>query len=977
MRLRLPALVPVLVALLFLAPAAGAQVFGKNKVQYESLDWAVLATPHVRLHFYAEEESLARRVAALAESVCVEYDARFHLKPRTQVPLLLYSAHHLFQQTNATPELLTEATGGLTELIKGRVLIPHNGSWARLRWVTRHELTHWYMLEKITRVSRAHHRNQNMMPPLWFTEGLAEYCGTTWDADAEGLLRDAVTSGEALPLTRSDPITGTVLMYKEGQSFLLHLAGRFGPERVFDLLEDWWRGDDFETVYRITYGEPVERSDEEWFESLRRRYYPVLAGAPPVREAALRLTRQGHYNLGPCVLPNPDPADTSLRFCYFAASENGIDLMVSDPGAGRRRHERRLLRGGLSPQFESFHLFQNRPSATREGLIALSSKRGGRDAVYIVESARGRILRRLEFSSLVAITDAGLVPGDTAIVFTGQDYGGRTDLYRARWSGRRVALERLTRDDWDDLEPDVSPDGRWVVFSSDRGSRTGAHALWRLSLESGALEPFGAAATGEDRQPRYAPDGRWIAFRSTRGGTSDLYVRGATPGSPVRRVTRLLGPASDPDWLPGSHGLLFTGESGIEFQSYAVRFDPDTLAPVEAPLADASVAPGESAALTSDATAVPYRAGREMGLSPASAVYDTGRTQRYQRRVGLDLVQNMVGVDPAFGAGGVGQIALSDVLGDEQYYIFLSNESAERFGSFWDGIEAGVTYINQARRLNYGAGIFRLASVYDQDLNAIRLERRVGLSVLARYPFDKFNRLEGSVLVRRALSHLLRDGQVVDADLVSNFVAFVHDNAAWTWVGPSTGMRLVLSAGYTRDLGSGAGDYSTLLGEVRRYWMPLPQFVSATRVQGQASLGHDAQRFYLGGRQTLRGYDYHTLAGLRTVVAQQELRFPLVRGLRFAFPVRWEFPPINGAAFADAGWAWGGGDVLLYGVPAYYLSGVNLGPGSRGHLGSAGIGFYIGGGPYPVLRWNYAWQTQDFRRFGNRPRFQFALGYNF
>jgi Tol biopolymer transport system component len=951
MRSRLPVLAPVLAAFLaFPAPPAAAQVFGKNKVQYESLDWAVLETPHVRLHFYAEEESLARREAAFAESVCVEYDGRFRLRPQHQVPLLLYSTHHLFQQTNATPDLLTEATGGLTELIKGRVLIPHNGSRARLEWVTRHELAHWYMLEKLTRVLRDHRRTQNALPPLWFVEGLAEYCGTTWDADAEGMLRDAVTTGEALPLTKSDRITGTLLMYKEGQSFLLQLAERFGPDRVFDVLENWWRGDDFESIFRITFGEPLERTDEAWFDSLKRRYYPVIGTAPPVRDVAQKLTRRGHYNLGPRVLPNAGSADTSLRFCYFAASENGIDLVVSEPRPGGRRQERRLLRGGLSPQFESFHLFQNRPSATPSGLIALSSKRGGRDAVYIMDAARGRVVRRLGFPRLVAITNPSLVPGDTAVVFSAQDYSGSSDLYRARWAGRQTVLERLTRDDWDDLEPDVSQDGRWVVFASDRDSPDGRYALWRLSLESGALERLSNPPAGDDRQPCYAPEGRWISFRSTRSGTSDLYIRPAEPSDEVRRVTRFLGPVSDPDWLPGDRGLLFTGQSGIEFQSYAFRFDPDTL-----------------------------QVEREPPPAPALArvASDVGDPQRYQRRLGLDLVQNAVVVDPALGAGGVGQIALSDVLGDEQYYIFLSNQSAELSGSFWDGIEAGVTYINQAHRLNYGVGLFRLASVYDADLNAIRLERRVGVTLLARYPFDKFNRLESSLLVRRALSHLLRDGGVVNADLVSNFLTFVHDNAAWSWLGPSAGARLILSAGYTRDLGSGASDYGTLLAEVRRYWMPIPQFVSATRVQGQASLGRDAQRFYLGGRMTLRGYNLHTLSGLRTVVAQQELRFPLVRGLRFAFPAPWEFPPVNGAAFVDAGWAWGGGDLPLPNVPAYFLNSFDLGPGGQGHAGSVGFGFYVGGGPYPVLRWNYVWLTPDFRRFSSRPRTQFALGYNF
>ena len=47
-------LTSVLVVLALAGPAAvaSAQVFGKNKVHYEALHWAVLETPHLRLHYY-------------------------------------------------------------------------------------------------------------------------------------------------------------------------------------------------------------------------------------------------------------------------------------------------------------------------------------------------------------------------------------------------------------------------------------------------------------------------------------------------------------------------------------------------------------------------------------------------------------------------------------------------------------------------------------------------------------------------------------------------------------------------------------------------------------------------------------------------------------------------------------------------------------------------------------------------------------
>ena len=280
MRRWLPVLVPALAILCLSAAPARAQYFGKNKVQYESLRWAVLETPHVRLHFYAEEEDLARRMAALAESVCVAYDARFRVRPRGQVPLLLYSAHHLFQQTNATPELLTEATGGLTELIKGRVLVPHNGSWARLGWVTRHELAHWYMLEKLNQVRREHHRAQYSLPPLWFIEGLAEYCSTRGTPTPRACCATPSPAARRCRSPRAGPSPARCSCTRRGSRSSLYLAERFGDARIFDLLENWWRADDFETVFRMTFGEPLETTDEA---VVRRRCGGATTRPSPTR----------------------------------------------------------------------------------------------------------------------------------------------------------------------------------------------------------------------------------------------------------------------------------------------------------------------------------------------------------------------------------------------------------------------------------------------------------------------------------------------------------------------------------------------------------------------------------------------------------------------------------------------------------------------------------------------------------------------
>lgn len=919
-------------ALLAPRPAA-AQGFGENKVQYESLDWRVLETPHLRVHYYAQEESLARSLTAFAESVAVEYDARFRVVPKSRIPLLLYSTHHLFQQTNATPDLLTESVGGLTELIKGRVLIPHNGSWARLRWVTRHELTHAYQLVKFQRVFHEHHKIANWFPDLWFTEGLAEFCGTSWDADAEGLLRDMVTSNMAYPLMHSEPITGSVEMYKEGQSFLLWLADRYGAEKVFDLLDNAWRADDFETCFKLTYGRPLRDVDAEWFEAMHKRYYPSVGTTTRPREVARGFAQHSRFNLGPRALPAAADSDTTVRFCFFEVADGATDLVVNEPAPGGGRRERRLLRGGNTPAFESFHLFQNRPGVSRSGLVALTSKRGGRDALYLVDSRSGSVRRRLEFPELVALHDPSVVPGDRAVVFTAQDYDGQSDLYRADFSGPSVTLERLTHDDYDDVDPAVSPDGAWVAFASDRCDAGGRYALFRLALAGGSPEQVSFPERGDDRQPVWSPDGRWLAFRSTRGGTSDLYVRAAAPSHEARRVTRMTGPVSDPDWTFDGRRLLFTAEDQVTFRTYAIDVRPDSLA------AEPEGDPARVATLP--------------------VVSHEAPSQAYQRRLGIDLIQNSFGTSPSFNSTlSFGQVALSDVLGNEQYIVTLANDS-EQFGDFWGGWEGGLTYLNMSHRLNYGLGLFRLTSIYDPDFQLNRREPRVGMVGLASYPFSRYDRIEGSIEVRHATHHLLRNGGAPTVDLVANGLGYSHDNSRWTYDGPVGGTRLGVNAGFTRDMTSGQADFGTLFGELRHYRQPLPRLVWASRASAWASYGRDAQRFYLGGPVRLHLSEYRALAGLQIVNVQQELRYPLVRGLTLGFPIPgFRLPTIYAAAFADGGWAYDHEDRTKRGVVGWSL--------------------YLGGAFFPAIRWNFAWSTTDFKHFDNRvPHHLFTLGYNF
>ena len=126
--------------------------FGRNKVQYTEFDWHVLKTEHFDIYYYPEMQDLAERGAFLAEESYSALEQKFSQNVANRIPLIFYSSHLHFQQTNITPGFIPEGVGGFFEFLKGRVVIPYDGSMSNFRHVIRHELVHVFMHSKINRV---------------------------------------------------------------------------------------------------------------------------------------------------------------------------------------------------------------------------------------------------------------------------------------------------------------------------------------------------------------------------------------------------------------------------------------------------------------------------------------------------------------------------------------------------------------------------------------------------------------------------------------------------------------------------------------------------------------------------------------------------------------------------------------------------------------------------------------------------------
>lgn len=997
-----------LLALTLLPGLATAQYFGRNKVQYEDFDFRILKTAHFDIYFYPKESLTAEDAALMVERWYTRLSRIFNHEIQRRQPLILYANHADFQQTNVISGLISQGTGGVTEGLKNRIVLPLTGIYADDNHVLGHELVHAFQYD----VARAINRSIGSInqAPLWAIEGMAEYLSLGREHPLTAMwLRDAVLYDDVPTIEQisSDP---RYFPYRFGHSLWAYIAGRWGDEMVIRLFKRLVK-QDLNQAFKQALGDSTESLSKAWAAAVRATYRPKIRNRDKPKDVGEQiLATEGGINLAPVISPDG-------RYVVFLSRRDlfTIDLFLADAHTGKIL--KKLVSSNTDSHFDALRFLDSAGSWSPDGSqVAFVVFANGDNGIAILDVSSGNVVKKIKIEGIGAMSNLAWSPDGRQIAFSGSK-GGQSDLYL--YNLENGAVRQLTDDRHADLQPAWSPDGGKIAFVTDRGDATdfskftfGAEKIGLLTLASGTIQLVVLADEVKHINPQFSPEGRDLYFIADPGGFSDVY-RYSFETKQVYQVTNVATAISGITEL--SPAMSVAQQSGRMMFSVFEKMNYNVYALAPEQTRGNQLTEGSDFATDS---ALPPVAALGTGLVN-SYLHDplTGLPRRpdyaatnYDPSLGLIAVGQSgigIGVDRfGVGLGGGASLWFSDMLGNHWLGV------AGQFNGGFKDIGAQAMYQNRDNRWNWGGAVSHIPYLTGRMITGTETVTIDGQQVQARsfdlirqrvftdraafmseYPLSTNRRFELTAGFTRisfdfeserilAIGNTVISREEMELDAPSGLnlfhgaAAYVGDYSFFGFTSPVNGQRFRFEV----EPNMGTLQFATILADYRKYFFWRP-FTLALRGLHFGRYLEDAESsrlspLFLGFETFVRGYDvssfdasectdtddpnacpeFDRLTGSRIGIFNAEFRIPLFGTSEFGL-VNFPYVPTEISAFFDAGVAWTGDDTPTFEfkrrsmerIPVYSAGGA----ARLNVLGALVLQFYYA---YPFQRPKQGWQ---------------------
>ncbi len=936
-----------------------AQYFGQNKMRYKKLNFEVKETPHFEMYTYLKNDSLVTWLSKEAEVWYGMHQQVFQDTFLRKNPIIIYNNHPEFQQTTAISGEISVGTGGVTEAFKQRVVMPVMQINQQTRHVLGHEMVHAFQYRVLMEGKDTTRLESVANIPLWMVEGMAEYLSIgKKDAFTAMWMRDAYARKDIPSLKQLTEQSYAYFPYRYGQAFLAYVGATYGDTVIMPMfLETAKYG--YEIAMKRVFGYDAQTMSTLWRNSMESTFKSLNKDtvSRPIGQPLITARNGGRMNVAPAISPDG-------KYVAFMSEKDlfGIDLFLADAHTGEII--RKLGSRMTNKDIDEFSYLESAGDFSADSKrFAFSVFSEGKNKLMVIDVKSGKVLTVQAMGDIYEFTNISFSPDGDHVAFSGLKEG-QSDIYT--YSLKSKELMQLTNDKYADFQPSYSPDGKLIVFSTDRVAYESdtrsvdiPMGLALLNVDTKEVSNIPVFPGANNLNPHFSGDGSHVYFLSNGDGYRNMFRYSRSTLAVEQMTDYFTGISGITEYSPAmsisnDDDIVYSYFKGNQYNVYKAKASD-----FEAKLVDATTVDFAAAMLPPDVN---------RGVNVVNTnLQNFNRYERigesqiqpipYRSKFKLDYLANTgVGmtVGSRYGAGMAGGVfgSFSDILGYNQIFTTLNiNGEIYDFGG-------QVAYVNQKSRWNWGGSISHIP--YRYGFRAFDVENlgngdevvvndyiirqfETQLDAFVAYPFNRYHRFEiGGAVARYGYraekwrqsyffnygdrerlsseeAAALGFGNLDPLSVQQASASFVGDKSTFGMAAPLDGFRYRLGvAQYIGDL-----DFTAYTIDLRRYLRLKPVTVAA-RAYSYIRSGADENRLrgnYIGYPFFIRGFDnltpekvgdlsFNDLMGARVIVGNFEIRLPFTGPEKLAaVKSGFLFSDLN--LFFDAGLAWNKGNTIV------------------------------------------------------------------
>jgi len=427
--------------------------FGRSRVQYaQQFIWNQWRTSLFDVFYYQGGKKLAEYVINSAKNEIKDISSFFNYLPEKKFFFILYNNKEDFLASNVgytSDEGIN--SGGATKVVDYKIVLYFDGDHEHLRKQIREGLARVFLQTYLygENLSSNVRRNQTLVVPSWFTEGLVDYLANGWNVYDEYRLKQLFEQTKKFSFHQYN-LNNSTLMGKAFWNYLIEMHGAQTVPAALSMLEVT---KNVTSALLFVYGKKIKqlRQDCEAYYQKKWQDWPQNIFSTNIEQ----IFKKKYFVFNHSI--NPD----GTKMLYVTDKWDKKKLWLYDFSSHKKK---KIYVTGKKWDLSFYRHYPLTAWHPNGKIIAWIGEEKQKRFLFI-RNLEENSTEKFNIEQFTYVNSMSFSPDGLSILLTAV-LDGQTDLFLF-YPGSN-AIKRLSNDLYDEKDARFSPNGKWIAYTSNK-----------------------------------------------------------------------------------------------------------------------------------------------------------------------------------------------------------------------------------------------------------------------------------------------------------------------------------------------------------------------------------------------------------------------------------------------------------------------------------------------------------------------------